>query len=76
MNGVLRDLTALRDRSDELSKSLAELSGRAGVAASSLTAGGATLGEALRRALPQMNGIIEDYTSYLERTTSQLAERR
>jgi flagellar biosynthesis chaperone FliJ len=73
LGGVLRELTTLRERSEQLAKSLQVLSGSADSAAASVGAGGARLGEALQRELQQMNGIIEEYTSLLERTTGALA---
>jgi hypothetical protein len=73
LGGVLRELGALRERSEQATRSLQALSGTTEGATAAIGAGGKRLGEALQRELQQMNGIIEEYTSLLERTTGALA---
>jgi hypothetical protein len=76
IDGAVRELGNLRERAEHLSYGLTSLAGSADEAASGMTAGGARLGDALHRELQQMNRIIEEYTSLLEKTTRTLAARK
>ena len=73
MRGVHRELMTLRERSEQATRSLQALTGSADGAAAVLGSGSTKLGEALQRELQQMNGIIDEYTTLLERTTGALA---
>jgi hypothetical protein len=75
ISGSVQELATLRERSEQLSESLARLGGSAGAAADSLGAGGDRLAETLHRELRQMNGVIDEYVSLLESTTSSLPVR-
>jgi hypothetical protein len=73
MRGVHRELMSLRERSEQATRSLQALTGSVDGAAAVIGSGTNKLGEALQRELQQMNGIVEEYTTLLERTTGALA---
>lgn len=74
--GAIQELTTLRERADQLGSGLARLAGSTDEAAAGMTSGGARLGDALHRELQQMNRIIEEYTTLLEKTSRTLAGRK
>ena len=76
IEGAVRELGTLRERAEHLSYGFSSLAGSADEAASGMTAGGARLGDALHRELQQMNRIIEEYTTLLEKTSRTLATRK
>lgn len=73
--GSVLELGALRDRSEHLRQSLEHLGGSTDRAATLIGSGSERLGGSLQRELDQMNGIIEEYVTLLERTTRQLKVR-
>jgi uncharacterized phage infection (PIP) family protein YhgE len=73
--GSVMELGTLRERSEQLSQSLGQLSDTTDRAASLIGSGGQRLGGTLQHELEQMNGIIEEYVALLERTTRQLQVR-
>ena len=73
--GSVMELGTLRDRSEQLRESLEHLGGSTDRAAAAIGKGSERLGSSLQRELDQMNGIIEDYVTLLERTTKQLRVR-
>jgi hypothetical protein len=74
--GAIRELATLRERADQLGSGMSRLAGSADEAATGMTAGGARLSDALHRELQQMNRIIEEYTTLLEKTSRTMANRR
>jgi hypothetical protein len=73
--GSVMELGELRERSEQLRQSLDHLGGTTDRAATMIGSGGERLGGSLQRELDQMNGIIEEYVTLLERTTKQLKVR-
>jgi hypothetical protein len=73
--GSVMELGTLRERSEQLRMSLEQLGGSTDRAATMIGSGGDRLGGTLQRELDQMNGIIEEYVTLLERTTKQLKVR-
>lgn len=73
--GSVLELGALRDRSEHLRQSLEHLGGSTDRAATLIGSGSERLGGSLQRELDQMNGIIEEYVTLLERTTRHLKVR-
>jgi hypothetical protein len=76
IEGAIRELGTLRERAEHLSYGFSSLAGSADEAASGMTAGGARLGDALHRELQQMNRIIEEYTTLLDKTARAMASRK
>ena len=68
-------LDRLRSHLDEVSAALARLERSTGTAAASIEHGGADLGAALHRELRQMNQILEQYTTLLERNVGAYSPR-
>ncbi|MGH7445973.1 MAG: hypothetical protein ACRELT_00335, partial [Longimicrobiales bacterium] len=73
--GSVMELGELRERSEQLRMSLDHLGGSTDRAATMIGSGSERLGGSLQRELDQMNGIIEEYVTLLERTTRQLKVR-
>lgn len=73
--GSVMELGELRERSEQLRMSLEQLGGSTDRAATMIGSGSERLGGSLQRELGQMNGIIEEYVTLLERTTRQLKVR-
>jgi hypothetical protein len=76
LTGSIRELSVLRERTEELGNGLVALSGSVDQTSTDIRAGGGELREALLREVRQMNSIIEEYTRLLEGTTKSLAGRR
>ncbi|HEX2168500.1 MAG TPA: hypothetical protein VHG09_14795 [Longimicrobiales bacterium] len=73
--GSVMELGTLRERSEQLRQSFEQLGGSTDRAATMIGTGSERLGGSLQRELDQMNGIIEEYVTLLERTTRQLKVR-
>jgi hypothetical protein len=73
--GAVMELGALRERSEALRVSIEQLGGSTDRAAGMIGAGGDRLAGSLRTELDQMNAVIEEYVTLLERTTKQLKVR-
>jgi hypothetical protein len=75
VEGASRELYSLQERAGILSAELEQLGGSTRAAARSVDTGGTELGESLQRELAQMNAIIDQYVTLLERTTRTMKVR-
>jgi hypothetical protein len=69
IEGSIRELGVLRQRSEQLSIALTELGGSANAATAALSAGGRQFATELQHELRQMNGLVDEYVSLLRATT-------